>query len=320
MIFDTFPREFGAQRLIAKDMDHFLKLINTSNGKINCFTTVYSFTESREDGRLNYESAIIDKIFFDFDTIDCIDEGISLHEFLMEKDLKHSFLWSGGGLHCYIYTDNKEAIHKKSAIKNAQIFFTEFNGKKLKLDQKVVGDICRLGRIPNTWNLKRKKYCIPITVGDMKKGREHLEEKAKKQNTEFSFYGVKLLNLDRFDYPNNDFSDDLQDFKLPDKIETDDDLFNKIPDCIKFLLLKGDCDHNERFPIILYLKDALNYTKAETIEVLKKYLTEKKFYHCIFEERQVEHLYYRSDILFPSPRWFKAKGIYNCVCKEGIYK
>ena len=49
---------------------------------------------------------------------------------------------------------------------------------------------------------------------------------------------------------------------------------------------------------------------SEVYEVLKKYLSERKFYHCIKEEQQLQYLFSRNDLCFPSCEILKQDG--NC--------
>ena len=48
----------------------------------------------------------------------------------------------------------------------------------------------------------------------------------------------------------------------------------------------------------MYFKEK-GYTQKETLQILKENLTENKFRHCIVEERQLQYLYERDDLMFP---------------------
>jgi hypothetical protein len=62
--------------------------------------------------------------------------------------------------------------------------------------------------------------------------------------------------------------------------------------------------------IITALRD-LCYTKEDTKKLLKRFLHPKKYRHCVTEENQVDYLYKRSDLYFPSCRTIKEDGL--CV-------
>jgi hypothetical protein len=68
-----FPREFAinGKRQIVWNLKNMIKKINAYNGYANLYTSVYNFTSMTKDfndrERINYESAIVDRVFADFD-------------------------------------------------------------------------------------------------------------------------------------------------------------------------------------------------------------------------------------------------------------
>tara|TARA_R100001509_G_scaffold165363_1_gene146621 strand:+ start:5804 stop:6892 length:1089 start_codon:yes stop_codon:yes gene_type:complete len=64
-------REFGNPRRIKRvyDVDELLSTVEQYNGKTPCYTSVYVFDSSmdKHDGKTNYDSAVINTIWFDFD-------------------------------------------------------------------------------------------------------------------------------------------------------------------------------------------------------------------------------------------------------------
>ena len=71
-------REFGIPARIARcyDVEGLEKQIKKYNGKKNCYTSVYVFNESEDKvgGKTNYESAIVNTIWFDFDDKKDVDK------------------------------------------------------------------------------------------------------------------------------------------------------------------------------------------------------------------------------------------------------
>jgi hypothetical protein len=93
-----------------------------------------------------------------------------------------------------------------------------------------------------------------------------------------------------------------------------------VPSFICKLLDKKTSNYKERYLIILYFKEC-GYTKKEIYEILKQYLTPKKFHHCICEERQLQYLFDRNDLVFPSLDNIKKMGIeVNKSDYQRIYK
>ena len=64
-----YYREFGIPARIAKckTVEDIEAEVKKHSGKKNCYSSVYVFAEEKEDGKSNYESAILNTIWFDFD-------------------------------------------------------------------------------------------------------------------------------------------------------------------------------------------------------------------------------------------------------------
>jgi hypothetical protein len=62
-------REFGIPARIAKckTVEDIEEKIKKFSGKKNCYSSVYVFSEEKDDGKTNYESAVLNTIWFDFD-------------------------------------------------------------------------------------------------------------------------------------------------------------------------------------------------------------------------------------------------------------
>ena len=144
-----------------EDIEDFIK----ENNEINCYCSIYSYTEYNQTNR-NKFSAVIDTIPFDFDDSD--DLNIAFN------DLKTIFSWckrhnieprinfsSNKGFHLYV---DIEPIN----LRNPQQVLAKF-GREIKrsakvdsLDLVLFGDLERIIRIPNTKHKTTGRYCIPI--------------------------------------------------------------------------------------------------------------------------------------------------------------
>ena len=62
-------REFGIPARIAKcsSVEELEAQIKTYSGKKNCYSSVYVFGAEKDNGKTDYESAVINTIWFDFD-------------------------------------------------------------------------------------------------------------------------------------------------------------------------------------------------------------------------------------------------------------
>ena len=302
--------EYGLpKRKICNNKQEFLKIVNANNGiKKAIYRTIYNF-EKMNGNKPDYNTAIIDKIFFDFDGENSWQEANKLHQELKKENLKHRINMSGGGYHIFLFTNNYIPKNPKSCLYNAQIYF--INKINLNCDKAIIGDIARLYRVENTYNAKRKRFCIPLKESEFEKGDEYCKELAKKQHfIKPEIIGEKLLELKKFDFNSKEDTNVLLE-KL-ESTSSENVIARWISPCIKELLKKKDLNYKERYLVILYFKES-GYTKKEVLKILKEHLSEKKFKHCIFEEKQLQYLFNRDDLMFPSCEKIKKDG----YCVDG---
>ena len=116
---------------------------------------------------------------------------------------------------------------------------------------------------------------------------------------------------------------DPSDFKkyLPDLMNLFGKPLHKHETFVEWKLKK------EGFDIEFYLTSPDSETMKKQIkvfEILKKHLSEKKFKHCIIEEKQLQYLFERDDLTFPSCEKIEKDGycIKGCDIKRNhnIYK
>src|SRR3990167_10955340 len=111
-MFDIFPREIATpKRRIVFNWKEMKDVIDKYNGKMSLYTTVYSFDKiDKKDkyGKIFYlgvpSTAVIDKLFFDFDKSDCYEKMLKFHLYLKKLDIMHCINFSGKGFHVYIFT------------------------------------------------------------------------------------------------------------------------------------------------------------------------------------------------------------------------
>ena len=287
-MFNQFPREIALpKRYIIHSWKEMEEIINKNNGKVSIYTTIYSFeniVSKHKYGRTfdlaEYRTAIIDKLFFDLDKEDCWQKTLKFHNYLKKQDIMHCINFSGKGFHIYIFTKEvkNDLKYKKDAYFNIQKFFADHNGltigesEKADLDTAVIGDLARITRIPNTFNMRRKRYCIPITEDDLLLGYENIKEKAKEQQyPKHRIFGRKKVDLKYFDSPKfGSDSDDAPKVKIP-PIKVDVDFGEeKLYPCVKKMLVQRS-GFRAWFNSALWLREK-GYTEQEADEIFKKYL------------------------------------------------
>ena len=296
------------------NLDEFIKDINLCNGKKSIYTTVYHFEKINNSGyrKLDYDSAVIDKLFFDFDDDDCLDEVRRFHEHCVKENIMHTMLFSGGGMHFYVFVKKANITNKKECLFNMHKHFIDELG--LNVDHHITGDLARLTRVPNTYNNKRRRFCIPLEKKDLNLTLEEIREKAKTPTDNGCYhYGVRKLNPDDFD--NKIIVDIKYEFKEADETQLKEDANEKMPPCIRALLNNPDATYKERYLIIMYFKE-MGYSKKEIEAILEKSLAPAKFVHCMKHERQIPYLFRRDDLMFPTCENIAKDGFCPFKCKR----
>lgn len=306
----TFPREIASpKRKLVYNQIEYYTYINQHIKHKPLFTPVYNYTS------FNYlsvpDSAIIDRIFFDLDNeqkidnktipIDCYGNMLKLHNWCKKFDYKHTIRYTGSGFDCAIFTTNDFIDNKKDCIFTAVDTIEKELG--IYCDPKVKGDISRICRITNSFNFKPKsnRFVVSLSEELINSDYDTIREFAKKQYNKIHIFGNRLLNIKPYDKPlRHEFEDFISaDYEIDTNTIKVDDLGCYVPDCIKYLLSKHTPNYSERFAIITGLRD-LAYNEQEILTILQKYLSKQKFYHCVYEEGQVSHLVKSQKYLFPT--------------------
>lgn len=320
LLFPSYPREFAKPcRFFVKSKKELMNYINKYNGKTRCFCSIYNYCQENK-------TPVIDKVFLDLDR--SVEDARKVHEWLNKHDLSHVILFSGKGFHIYIFTEPTLA---KDELRGFQIFLEKELG--ISIDHQTIGDVARMATIPFTLNTKRMRYCIPLTEDQLYLSEKEISDLAKKQFHEAIIYGQKKLILS----PYSSYCSQTVDFfeKIEESnAEIDEDKFLKaLPSCIAYHLKKKNPNHRERGIIIMYLVE-MGFNENTIKNILKKYLTEEKYIHCVGKgtefykgkrcENQLHYilLKYRSgDWFFPSHQTLISSGFCNFLgCKHEIYR
>jgi len=314
-LYSKFPRQIGIGgfRKTVTDLDEMLEHINRYiRGYKRIFVSVYDYTPESKD------TTQVDKIFLDFDNKEtCIVDVNHMHHWLSDNNYKHIVFFSGGGFHIYVLAKNYQQFDKKesslkAALKAAQKYLCKSAGLKIgdQVDEHIIGNIAQLATVPNTWNTKRRRYCISVSERDLELGYEHIKDKAIHRRFKYYWYGHKIFDIGEF---KDAVAEEIELPELTDReieIVVDDDLLSKMPQCVQKLLLSDHLGWRGRFLAIVYLREA-GYMKSEVFQILEKYLKEKEFKHCIREERQLDYLFAPSSrrrVFFPDCKDLRSEG------------
>jgi hypothetical protein len=190
---------------------------------------------------------------------------------------------SGRGGHCLIAFDSN-LDYPKQAMGNFQRWLAK--ELEIELDKRVIGDVARIFRYPNTYNFKAKRFCIPIprVALDNRYPKEWYFRMATKQQKFNGWTGSKKLSLKPFDVSDSLFSEfetiDMQLQDIDENVETE---YHEFPPCAKSWLSTPLLTDQGKFLLALFLRDQLylpySFDSKEVISIMKKSLSKGEFEH-----------------------------------------
>ena len=89
------------KRQIVRNKVEFVNWVNSYNGIMNCYTTVYDFDDFTDNAKVD-SSVILDRMFLDFDAHDepienAYGDFVGVHDYFLEHGIKHDTIFSGKG-------------------------------------------------------------------------------------------------------------------------------------------------------------------------------------------------------------------------------
>ena len=283
-LLSDFPRSMGnpRQRFIAfnsEQRDEYIKKYIYTN---DLYISVYKFQRLNEDGELDRSTAVIDKVFFDFDD-NWLEDIYEINEWCNKYNILRYNQFSGRGCQCLIFTDTV-VKHKQEAIGNFQRYI--MHELDVHLDKKVIGDTSRIFRYPNTYNFKGLRYCVPLPAEVFRKKRSKwwFKNYAKQQHFVNGFAGHKLLSLKRWDIDEYLYMEEVNTTTILQEINIEVEIeYGKFPPCVQTWLSTPNLNGEGKFLLVLYLKDQnateIPYGVEEIVAILKKSLAPEEFNH-----------------------------------------
>jgi len=226
-VFDGFPREVDMRvRRVIHSKKEFQRYVSNTNGKANLTVTVYPFKQTKPGGkRCEYTTAIVPHFVVDLDkgrAIDqlgmsdeeagerCAEDTWKLSSHLLDNGWKHTVFFSGGGFHIWVLLD------KTYDLPPDELSQLLFSGRMVinkwvkdldlvSLDPVVSFRPDRHIRIPNTYNVKRGLWSIPVSAQLLSKGWEAITLRAQKPSSGMHVRGkrgmpLKLIRMDDPEY------------------------------------------------------------------------------------------------------------------------
>ena len=180
-------REFGTPARIARcrSKEEIEEQVEKYNGKRNCYASVYVFDDLKDiEGKTDYDSAILDTIWFDFDDKKDINKCLKdvrkfIRKYCKPRNITPRIYLTGGkgfqmNIDLYSHVDLSDTL-KRDMLRNYLTFIK--NKYKLKtLDQACINNsVACLRRIPNTQYISKITkeptgiWCIQLTVDEVMK-------------------------------------------------------------------------------------------------------------------------------------------------------
>jgi len=277
MIYNLYPRRFFTTfSWTVNSFDEFLLSMKKNIGNTRCSSSVYNYNGAED-------TVTLDRIAFDIDTSNSYEDMVKLHNYLLDKDIKHFINFSGANYHVYAKVNGNPRF-KKDVIRNISNEYCEKVG--IVNDQSMIGNLAHNLSIPWTFNFKRMRYVRPLTQKEINLGHDKIIELALKQSGEVEVFGKEVIDSTPFDYASRTYLDldGIEETKLdniPEQMQKD------FPEKLRKMLSLDDPSHSERLEVIGMLCD-FGLGRKMIIQVLREWLSPSKFYHCVVLERQVD--------------------------------
>jgi len=186
------------KRRIVKNRRELIDFINTYNGLMNCYFTIYDFERFNDNIKID-SSIILDRAFLDFDAHgdktlqEAFDDMSSVLHDLVEDDIKFKAFFSGKGFHVIVFGEEAENIRQ------IQRWYLRIKEGRDTLDDSGI-QTNRLRRIPNTVNMSSSDengepyFCIPLVIDDLIGGLDGVLALAKEPRLVDGTCGHELIS------------------------------------------------------------------------------------------------------------------------------
>lgn len=157
----SFPRQIGLKRALCLTEEDFTNYVSRLKNLSSTYTSLYAFDNMITDRKVDYDSAIMDRAWWDFDvmndiTMDQVKSDVAILINRLEGDVR--CVATGRGFHVHQFFD-RPVIGREWAGRLDTYEKTMASGL-LSLDG--VGYPEKLARVPDTYNPKRNKWAVSI--------------------------------------------------------------------------------------------------------------------------------------------------------------
>ena len=243
-LFNKFPREVGLYRKLVYNQRQYQDYIIKNNGVNDCYTSLYP------------SDFLIDKIFFDFDGKNSLEEAITLYHYFKEKKFTAIPVISGmKGFHIYLLVTPDYYTKQELTLSSYSIVYEVFE-KANSLDTHVLGDIRRLVRIPNTLRPpENKTWCsyLPPYFDELSPTEIFSYQKAPHN---FKYKINKIPCLTDLISDNIVVPEDQNNVEINHTKHIHKDILNYVRPCLVKLITLPNAPHTARLAVTIDLINA----------------------------------------------------------------
>jgi hypothetical protein len=295
-----FPREVATpKRMAVQTVDEFNAFVKNNIASSDLFTTVYAHTHWPRNWRPDYNSAVIDRLYFDCDfkvkvdgeevKVDGYENMVKLHEWCSKRNILHMCCHTGTAYNVILAVAKKDYKNKHGVVANSHDWLSD--NLDIVTDRRV--DLARLTRIPGTFNFKDKarRWVWTLNEEQIYLGHDKIRDLAITPPIGFHVLGSKAWNVEKFDgEPQNRGNIHVDEDNIA---EVDATIRGTVPPCIEKLLATENLGVDGRYMLITWLRDN-GYLLEEVVSIMEKHLSREKFIHSVYEEKQPQDLFKKS--------------------------
>jgi len=261
-----FPREIGLKRAVCRTKPDFIRYVKNAGDKTSCYMSLYSFRNLARSWKVDYESAVLDKAWWDFDSPDnedteqarrdaqtlvhrIIDEGVNPQNIRV--------IATGRGFHVYhLFIDTYSGREWSNALQRYERFVSV--GLET-LDG--VGYPEKITRIPDTYNPKRGRWAVVVPVDDLLSDSP-IPHTPDKNNVRLCPYRGEEGVSDGFklsEWVKNHPVDILPQISLPEDFVIESAGSVPIPPCLEKAIQTSNPPHHVRVALVQHMGENLRW-------------------------------------------------------------
>lgn len=320
-----FPREIGLKRSLCFEQDSMKNYIKKLNGKSNLYTSLYSFQDRDRNAswKFDKDTAVIDRAWWDFDAgerggIEEVKDDVRTLLSRLEGDVR--VVATGRGFH--IHQLFQRTVVGVSFHRHLARYQKQMAQGLNTLDG--YGFPAKLTRIPNTYNVTRKRWAVVIPPkAIMEESFEIPKQPVKEWKKYCAFFGEP--NQSDFDFVlwvhnNPEPKYELNEFNSEISFAGD----VPIMPCLEREISKPNPQHKVRVALVQHMAQELRwFSDPKSLTQEQRNSIEDVIFNYIkslnwrdFNEGK-SRMGIRSNLDYdnaPSCRWFHMRGMCEAKC------